>query len=146
MPRFRRGALRIHVSTLGAVLTLLRCRIALLGEIVFHRIVAGGEIFLHVGGFGTAGFDSLFHGAKLPGRGRLTPDALGSATCMSSSPDPTGTRRDPPVTTYAIILGVLILAAIVYAVIAGQRSENPRPAGNLTSPRPNASIGPSPRY
>lgn len=129
-----------------AVLTLLRRRIALLGEIVFHRIIAGGKVLLYIGGFGTARFDSLFHAAQIPRRARLSRAALGSATCMSSSPDPTGTRRDPPVATYAIILGVIILAAVVYAVIAGQRSENPRPTGNLTSPQPNASIGPSPRY
>jgi hypothetical protein len=61
-------------------------------------------------------------------------------------PDPTGTRRNPPVVLYAIILGVLVLVAVIVAVIYGRQNENPRPAGSLHSPAPNASVGPSPRY
>ncbi len=71
---------------------------------------------------------------------------MGSASCMTTPPDPTGTRRNPPVVLYALILGVLVVVAVIAAVIFGRQNENPRPVGSLHSPLPNASTGPSPRY
>ncbi|MBC5801331.1 MAG: hypothetical protein GIX03_02970 [Candidatus Eremiobacteraeota bacterium] len=61
-------------------------------------------------------------------------------------PDPTGTRRNPPVVLYAIILGAIVIVAVIIAVIYGKRNQNPRPAGSLHSPAPATSVGPSPRY
>lgn len=65
---------------------------------------------------------------------------------MKASPDPSGRRNNPPVVALAVILGALVIIALVYAVIAGQWLQNPRATGTLHSPKPNASIGPSPRY
>jgi len=65
---------------------------------------------------------------------------------MNTPQDSTGSKRQPPVARYAAIIGILIVIGIIASVIAGQKGENPRPAGVLSSPRPGASIGPSPRY
>lgn len=61
----------------------------------------------------------------------------------------TGTKEpkgQPPVLRYAAIIGILVVVGIIASVIVGQRAENPRPTGVLTSPAPGASIGPTPRY
>ncbi len=65
---------------------------------------------------------------------------------MDRGNDPAEPRRQPPVTRYAAIIGAIVVIGIVLAVLVGQRSENPRPAGVASSPSAGASTGPSPRY
>ena len=65
---------------------------------------------------------------------------------MEKRTDPTEPKEQPPVIRYAAVIGIIVVIGIIATVIIGQRTENPRPTGVLTSPAPGASVGPTPRY
>jgi hypothetical protein len=47
---------------------------------------------------------------------------------MNDGPDVTGTRKQPPVIRYALIIGAFVALAIVVGSIVGQRAQNPQPS------------------
>lgn len=127
MPR-----LRIHLLRLRDVLALGGRDLSFLGEVVLHGVITGGEIFLLRTGRGSLfriHGSFCFHGSIVPERRRFGAPSIGELQYMDKSNDPRKWRGNAPVPYYAIVLGVLVIAAIIFGTQVGRAKQNPISSG-----------------